>query len=59
MRPRPSYKAELAEKPVLASEPLADQIKLLMSSRGITALTAATFLADVGDVRRFKSQRKM
>lgn len=51
-------KAELAEKLVLASEPLADQIKLLMSSRGITALTAATFLADVGDVRRFKSQRK-
>ena len=44
---------------MLASEPLADQIKLLMSIRGITALTAATFLADVGDVRRFKSQRKM
>ena len=30
-----------------------------MSIRGITALTAAAFPADVGDVRRFKSQRKM
>ena len=52
-------KVELAEKIVVASEPLAEQIRLLMSIRGITALSAAAFLADVGDVRRFKSQRKM
>ena len=52
-------KVELAEKIVVASEPLAEQMRLLMSIRGITALSAAAFLADVGDVRRFKSQRKM
>ena len=38
---------------------VSDQIKLLMTIRGITALTAAAFLAGVGDVRRFKSQCKM
>lgn len=43
-------KVELAEKIVVAGEPLAEQIRLLMSIRGITALTAAAFLADVGDV---------
>ena len=52
-------KERLTQQILKVSEPLAQQIKLLMSIRGITALTAAAFLADVADVRRFKSQRKM
>ena len=52
-------KEELGEKIVAASEPLADQVRLLMTIRGITALTAAAFLADVGDIRRFRSASKM
>jgi len=34
-------------------------VKLLITIKGITPLTALAFLADVGDVRRFKSLRKM
>jgi transposase len=52
-------KEQLGEKIVAASEPLADQVRLLMTIRGITALTAAAFLADVGDIRRFRSASKM
>ncbi len=37
----------------------AEQIGLLVTIPGITPLTAAAFLADIGDVRRFKSLRQM
>jgi transposase len=40
-------------------EPLQHEIKRLITIRGITPLTALAFLADVGDVTRFKSLRKM
>ena len=52
-------KDALAERIVVASAPLAEQIKLLVTIPGITPLTAAAFLADVGDVRRSKSLRRM
>jgi transposase len=52
-------KEELGEKIVVTSEPLADQVRLLMTIRGITALTATAFLADVGEIRRFRSAGKM
>jgi transposase len=52
-------KEGLGEKIVVATEPLAEQVKLLMTIRGITALTAAAFLADVGDIGRFRSASKM
>jgi predicted metal-binding transcription factor (methanogenesis marker protein 9) len=52
-------KERLSDRILVASEPLADAVKLLMTIRGITALTASAFLADVGDIRRFKSARKM
>jgi transposase len=34
-------------------------VKLLITVRGITPLTALAFLADVADIRRFKTLRKM
>ena len=52
-------KAALAREIVVHSEPLAEQIELLVTIPGITPLTAAAFLADIGDVRRFKSLRQM
>ena len=52
-------KEQLSEKIVIASEPLAEQVKLLITIRGITVLTAAAFLADVGEIRRFRSAAKM
>lgn len=52
-------KERLANEIMAASAPLAQQIELLVTIPGITALTAAAFLADVGDVTRFRSQRQM
>jgi transposase len=52
-------KVALAERIVFASAPLAEQIKLLVTIPGITPLTAAAFLADIGDITRFKSLRQM
>ena len=52
-------KVALAERIVVASAPLAEQIKLLVTIPGMTPITAAAFLADIGDVRRFKSLRRM
>lgn len=52
-------KERLANEIMAASAPLAKQIELLVTIPGITALTAAAFLADVGDVTRFRSQRQM
>ena len=40
-------------------EPLKEQVELLITIRGITPLTALAFLADVGDIHRFKTVRKM
>ena len=52
-------KAAIAGQIVIHSEPLAEQIELLVTIPGVTPLTAAAFLADIGDVRRFKSLRQM
>ncbi|MFW5718133.1 MAG: transposase, partial [Spirochaetota bacterium] len=52
-------KERLATQITAASAPLATQIELLVTIPGIPALTAAAFLADVGDVTRFRSQRQM
>jgi len=40
-------------------EPLQDKVKLLISIKCITALSALVFLAYIGDIKRFKSVRKM
>lgn len=52
-------KERLGRRIVEASTPLAEQIRLLITIPGITPLTAAAFLADVGDVHRFPSLRRM
>ncbi len=42
-----------------AGRPLEAQVKLLISIRGVTPLLAQAFLAEVGDIRRFASARKL
>ena len=52
-------KERLGRRIVEASAPLNEQIRLLITIPGITPLTASAFLADVGDVHRFPSLRRM
>ncbi len=52
-------KEELIKEILRIGEPLKEEVDLLISIQGITPLTAMAFLADVGDVRRFKTLRKM
>jgi transposase len=52
-------KQRLQEEILLAGEPLKDKVKLLITVRGVSALTALAFLADVGDIQRFRSAKKM
>jgi transposase len=52
-------KKNLKKEILLAGEPFAAEVKLLITVRGITPLTALAFLADVADIRRFKTLRKM
>ncbi len=52
-------KEELVKEILRIGEPLKDEVDLLISIRGITPLTALAFLADVGNIRRFKTLRKM
>ena len=52
-------KERLGRKIVEASAPLDEQIRLLITIPGITPLTASAFLADLGDVHRFPSMRRM
>lgn len=42
-----------------AGLPLEEQVKLLMGIRGVTALLALAFLAEVGETGRFSSLRKL
>ena len=52
-------KRQMTAEILLAGEPLRKQVELLITIKGITALIALAFLADIGDVRRFKTTRKM
>jgi transposase len=52
-------KEQLHREILLAGEPLEEEVKRLITIKGITPLTALAFMADVGDVKRFKSLRKM
>jgi len=52
-------KQHLREQIIRAGRPLEEQVKLLMGIRGITDLLALAFLADVGDIRRFGSLRRL
>jgi transposase len=42
-----------------AGKPFEDQVRVLLSIRGVTALLALAFLSEVGDIRRFSSARKL
>ena len=42
-----------------AGLPLEDKMKLLITIKGVTPLLALGFLADIGDITRFKSVRQM
>ncbi len=52
-------KEQLVKEIFYAGKPFEKEIKLLISIRGITPLSALAFLSDIGDVRRFKTTRKM
>ena len=52
-------KERLAAEILLAGEPLRSQVELLISIKGVTPLIALAFLADVADIRRFRTLRKM
>ena len=52
-------KKQLAKEIFYAGKPFEKEVKLLISIKGITPLSALAFLSDVGDVRRFKTTRKM
>jgi len=52
-------KNNLKKEILLAGEPFAAEVKLLITIRGMSPLTALAFLADVADIRRFKTLRKM
>ena len=52
-------KEKLTKEIFYAGKPFEQQVKLLISIKGITPLSALAFLSDVGDVTRFKTTRKM
>ena len=52
-------KEELVKEILRIGEPLKEDVELLISIRGITPLTSLAFLADVADIHRFKTVRKM
>ena len=52
-------KDALKEEIYRAGKPLEAQVKLLLSIRGVTPLLALAFLLEVGDIRRFRSARKL
>jgi len=52
-------KEKLVKEILRIGEPLKEKVGLLITIRGITPLTALAFLADVGDIYRFKTLRKM
>jgi len=54
-----SAKKNLTEGILLAGVTFQKQVELLITIRGITPLVSLAFLADIGDINRFSSTRKM
>ncbi|GAB1433063.1 hypothetical protein MASR2M29_16880 [Spirochaetota bacterium] len=50
---------KLTEAILLAGTTFQKQVELLITIRGITPLVSLAFLADIGDIKRFSSTRKM
>jgi transposase len=59
LRSLPERKEKLTESILLAGATFQKQVELLITIRGITPLVAMAFLADIGDINRFSSTRKM
>jgi transposase len=49
----------IAKEIIKAGEFLQDQVRLLISIKGVSPLVALAFLSDVGDINRFSSQKKL
>ena len=52
-------KERIRKEILLTGEPLKGAVKLLITIKGITPLVALAFLADIGDIERFPTLRKM
>lgn len=52
-------KQEIKEAIIITSEPLKEKVELLISIHGVSLISALAFLADVGDIKRFNTTRKM
>ena len=54
-----AQKETLRDEIYRAGNPLEAEVKLLISIRGVTPLLALAFLSEVGDIKRFKSARRL
>lgn len=52
-------KERIRKEILLIGEPLKDAVTLLITIKGIAPIVALAFLADIGDIRRFPTLRKM
>ncbi len=52
-------KESIREEILLTGEPLKEEVKLFITIKGIAPVVALSFLADIGDIGRFRSLRKM
>ena len=52
-------KERIRKEILLTCEPLKDAVKLLITIKGVAPLVALAFLAEVGDIERFPTSRKM
>lgn len=52
-------KESIRKEILLTGEPLKEAVTLLITIKGIAPLVALAFLADIGDIGRFRSLRKM
>ena len=52
-------KRRISKQILLAGESFSSQVKILITLKGITPLSALGFLADVADIKRFRTLRKM
>ncbi len=52
-------KERIRKEILLIGEPLKEGVKLLITIKGITPFVALAFLADIGDIERFPTLRKM
>lgn len=54
-----NMKEDLVRSIIKTGRPLQDQVRQLISIKGVTPLLALAFLSDVGDIGRFKNQKSL